>query len=76
MPMKIVNRSKQLLVIPFNSGATLHLAPGEEAAGVDPIEVKQNRSVDKLVQKNWLLVSEAEEEEKPPRETKRGRSRS
>ncbi|WDT78255.1 MAG: hypothetical protein MPW14_13615 [Candidatus Manganitrophus sp.] len=33
MPMNITNRSKQLLVIPLNSGATLHLAPGEEAGG-------------------------------------------
>lgn len=75
MSVKIVNRSKQLLVIPLNSGATLHLAPGEEAIGIEPIEVKKNPTIEKLAQKNWLLVAEGEEDEKPARESKRGKSK-
>lgn len=70
MPINMTNRSKQLLVIPLNSGATVHLAPGEET-GVDPIEVKNNAAVEKMAQRGWLSVAETDE---APR-AKRGRGR-
>ena len=70
MPINLTNRSKQLLVVPLNSGATVHLAPGEEA-GVDPIEVKNNGSLEKMVQRGWLSMTETDE---APR-AKRGRGR-
>ncbi|MCG3111982.1 MAG: hypothetical protein MCM46_09205 [Candidatus Manganitrophus sp. SB1] len=71
MPMNITNRSKQLLVIPLNSGATLHLAPGEEAGGIDPIETKNNSTLEKMAQRGWVSVAETDE---VPR-AKRGRGR-
>lgn len=62
MATSIINRSKQLLVVPLNSGSTIHLAPGEEASGIDPIEVKNNATVQKLAQKGWVALIESKEE--------------
>ncbi len=72
MPMKITNRSRQLLVIPLNSGATIHVAPGEEAVGIDPIEVKNNPALEKMVRRGWASVAESAEE---AHRLKRGKGR-
>lgn len=74
MATNITNRSRQLLVVPLNSGATVHLAPGEEAAGIDPIEVKNNATVRKMAQKGWVVLTETKEGE-APHAPKRGRGR-
>jgi hypothetical protein len=74
MAFNIANRSRQLLVVPLNSGATVHLAPGEETSGVDPIEVKNNATIQKMAQKGWVVLTETKEGETHPG-AKRGRGR-
>lgn len=59
MATNITNRSRQLLVVTLNSGATVHLAPGEEAVGIDPVEVKNNASLHKMAQKGWIALTES-----------------
>lgn len=75
MATTITNRSRQLLVVPLNSGATLHLAPGEEAAGVDPVEVKNNAAIQKMSQKGWIFLTETKEEAMAHHGHKRGKGR-
>lgn len=67
MPMNITNRSKQLLIVPLNSGAVIHLAPAEEAGGIDPVEVKNNPTLEKMIQRGWVAVAEADESPKAKR---------
>jgi hypothetical protein len=63
MPTYITNTSKQLLIVPLNSGETLHLAPGETSADqVADYELDNNEKVKKLVSNN-LLAFETEETE-------------
>lgn len=75
MAMNLTNRSKQLLVVPLNSGAAIHLAPGEETVGIDPIEIKNNATVQKMVQKGWIVLTETKEEAMAHHAHKRGRGR-
>lgn len=74
MATSLTNRSRQLLVVPLNSGVTVHLAPGEEAAGIDPIEVKNNTTIQKMAQKGWIVLTETKEGE-THHGPKRGRGR-
>lgn len=74
MATSITNRSRQLLVVPLNSGATVHLAPGEETSGIDPIEVKNNAAIQKMAQKGWVVLTETKEGE-AHHGSKRGRGR-
>ncbi|MBI3803975.1 MAG: hypothetical protein HY282_09475 [Nitrospirae bacterium] len=75
MSVRMMNRSRQLLVIPLNSGATLHLAPGEAAAGIDSIEVKNNATLQKMAQKGWVVWAETKEEGAAHTGSRRGRGR-
>ncbi|GEM_PF-4208035 len=73
--MNITNRSRQLLVVPLNSGATVHLAPGEEAVGIDPVEVKNNSTIQKMAQRGWIATTETKDETAPQHGAKRGRGK-
>lgn len=63
MPTRVTNISKQLLIVPLNSGETLHLAPGETSA--DPLvdyELDGNEKIEKMVNNSLLaLAPEASE---------------
>jgi hypothetical protein len=57
MPTHITNISKRLLIVPLNSGETLHLAPGETSA--DPLvdyELNGNEKIEKMVSNNLLAL--------------------
>lgn len=61
MPTYITNISKRLLIVPLNSGETIHLAPGETSADqVEDYELDNNEKVQKLLS-NSLLALETEE---------------
>lgn len=48
MPVTITNKAKQLLIVPFNSGASISLAPGESSDPVEDFEIENNEKVGKL----------------------------
>jgi hypothetical protein len=55
MPTRVTNISKSLLIVPLNSGETLHLAPGETSA--DPLgdyELDGNEKFEKMLSNNLL----------------------
>jgi hypothetical protein len=58
MPVRITNRSRGLLTIELNSGATLHLAPGETSEPVEELEVADNRWVNKLRDRDQIEVAQ------------------
>jgi hypothetical protein len=63
MPTRITNISKRLLIVPLNSGETLHLAPGETSA--DPLvdyELDNNDKVDKMVSNNLIALATEDDE--------------
>jgi hypothetical protein len=62
MASKLVNLGRQLLVVPFNSGETIHLAPGESSDAVEDYELNHNPKVEKLIRENLLAKRELESE--------------
>ena len=60
MPLKITNRAKHLLIIPLNSGQTIHLAPGESSDAIEDYELEKNERVERL-EGEGLIASERSE---------------
>jgi hypothetical protein len=58
VPVRITNRSRGLLTIELNSGATVHLAPGETSDSVEELEVADNRWVTKLLDRQQIEVEQ------------------
>lgn len=58
MPFRLTNRAKHLLIVPLNSGESVHLAPGETSEAIEDYELQRNDKVDKLLTMN-LISSEA-----------------
>ncbi len=59
MPITITNQTKQLLLVPLSSRATLHLAPGETSLPLGDFEVNQNDKVDKLAKSGQIRIVRA-----------------
>jgi hypothetical protein len=59
MAFIIQNRAKHLLVLPLNSGETLHLAPGETSSPVEDFEITNNERVDRLSTEGLIAVNES-----------------
>ena len=57
MAVKITNRAGHLLIIPLNSGATIHLASGEVSEPVEEYELESNEHVSKLLAGELIRVS-------------------
>ena len=62
MAYTITNLTKHLLVLPLNSGATLHLAPGETSNAVEDYELVKNAKVEKLMSQGMISSSSHESE--------------
>jgi hypothetical protein len=62
------NRTRRLLIVPLNSGETIHLAPGESTPPIEDVEVEQNRDVARLMAEQRLAAGERGEKEKQERE--------
>ena len=60
MALRIANRARHLLIVPLNSGGTLHLAPGETSAPVEDYELDKNEKVEKLLADNLIAWAPAE----------------
>ncbi|HST54090.1 MAG TPA: hypothetical protein VLJ61_18935 [Pyrinomonadaceae bacterium] len=59
MAFVIQNRAGHLLVLPFNSGGTLHLAPGETSSPVEGFEIENNAKVKRLSKEGLVVVTES-----------------
>jgi hypothetical protein len=62
MSMRITNKTKQLLLVPLNSGETIYLAPGEASSAVDEVETRDNEKIEKLLRGGLIEAVEAEAE--------------
>ena len=60
MPFIIQNRAKHLLVLPLNSGGTLHLAHGETSSPVADFEIDNNEKVERLLDEGLIAVTESD----------------
>lgn len=59
MAFVIQNRARHLLVLPFNSGGTLHLAPGETSRPIEGFELENNAKVERLSKEGLVVVKES-----------------
>lgn len=59
MAFRIQNRAGHLLVLPFNSGGTLHLAPGETSPPVEGFELENNAKVERLSKEGLIAITES-----------------
>ena len=59
MAFVIQNRAGHLLVLPFNSGGTLHLAPGETSSPVEGFEIENNAKLERLSKEGLVVVNES-----------------
>lgn len=59
VPITITNQTKQLLLVPLSSRATLHLAPGETSSPLGDSEVNQNDKVNKLAKSGQIRIVRA-----------------
>lgn len=59
MAFIIQNQAKHLLVLPLNSGGTLHLAPGETSSPIEDFEIANNVKVERLSAEGLLVVNES-----------------
>jgi hypothetical protein len=59
MAFVIQNRAEHLLVLPLNSGGTLHLAPGETSSPVEAFELENNAKVERLSKEGLVVVTES-----------------
>ncbi|MGA3244216.1 MAG: hypothetical protein ABSE41_06355 [Bacteroidota bacterium] len=62
MPVKIQNLTNELVLVRCNSGVTLHLAPRTESKEIMDVEVIQNPSVQKLLDRHVVALHKEEKE--------------
>lgn len=55
--MRFGNRTKQLLILRLNSGATVHLAPGEVSSPIDDYETDNNSHLEKLLRSEAIAAA-------------------
>jgi hypothetical protein len=73
MPVHITNISHALVSVELNSGSTLHLAPGERSAGIEPFEVDGNPRIQTLGEQGRVELESPSEEPARGRERRRDR---
>lgn len=54
--MRIVNQTKNLLIVTLNSGISLHLAPGQVTEPIDVMETAGNEKFEKLLRTGFIAV--------------------
>jgi hypothetical protein len=56
--VRITNRSRGLLTLELNSGESVYLAPSETSRSLQDLEVAANRSVQRLLDRDLIVVEE------------------
>lgn len=60
MAVRLTNRARHLLIVPLNSGKTVHLAPGESSGPIADLEIVGNERVAKLSRYGLMTTMPAE----------------
>lgn len=60
MPVTLENLSNQLVLVQCNSGTTLHLAPRKTVGEIMDVEIANNPSVQKLLDRHMIAVHHGE----------------
>lgn len=63
MASTIQNRARHLLILPLNSGGTLHLVPGETSAPVEDFDIERNEKVERLLKDGLIVVTRSQAEQ-------------
>jgi hypothetical protein len=63
MASTIQNRARHLLILPLNSGGTLHLVPGETSAPVEDFDIERNEKVERLLKDGLIAVTRSQDEQ-------------
>lgn len=63
MASTIQNRARHLLILPLNSGGTLHLVPGETSAPVEDFDIERNEKVERLLKDGLIAVTRSQAEQ-------------
>jgi hypothetical protein len=71
MPVTIENLTNRPVLLRFNSGQTLHLAPRKTSKEILDVEVKGNAKVEKLEGQHVITLHTIEDKHPAPRRTKR-----
>jgi hypothetical protein len=75
MASQITNKSGSVVLVRLRSGATVHLAAGEQSAELDDVDVRNNPRIESLVQRNLVtVVDTSPPEKKSTSATKRPRT--
>jgi hypothetical protein len=59
MPVVIKNLTQRPLYVSLNSGTDLRLSPGEAAADIPDVELKDNAKIEKLLRQRAIIVEQA-----------------
>jgi hypothetical protein len=54
MGTRFENRTRRLVILELNSGATVHLSPGETSQPIEAYELENNLRLEKLLRSNAL----------------------
>jgi hypothetical protein len=73
VPVRITNRSRGLLTLELNSGASLYLAPGEMSGPLAELEVADNQWVQRLLDRDQVQVEQVKDVPGPGRTRRSGR---
>ena len=65
MSVKIRNLTNELVLVRCNSGVTLHIAPRAESEELMDVEVAQNPSVQKLLDRHVVALQKEEKANRP-----------
>lgn len=66
MGWRLVNQTPHLLIVPLNSGESVHLAPNETSPLIEHAQINGNAKVEKLIaRKSIRLVQEKTQETAP-----------
>lgn len=56
MPVQLTNISRSLVIVPLNTGESIHLAPKERSREIDDVEIADNRWLDELQRRHLVAV--------------------
>ena len=66
MAVTFTNRAKHLLIVEFNSGESVYLAPGETSDPIEEFEINGNQKISKLISYNLVSSNPVKKAEAQP----------
>ena len=62
MAMSYVNRAQHLVIVPLNTGETVHLAPSEVSRPLEDYEIRDNPGIDKLLARGFVRAASSDKQ--------------